>query len=88
MVSVNKVNFSATFSALGYWLGQVIQAGTFSTVRVCEKRTGAAAMYAVKIMDTANADNVYVNKFLPRELDCCRRLEHPNIIHVLEIFQV
>lgn len=39
--------------------------------------------FAVKIIDRDRAPSDFVSKFLPRELDIIRNLDHPNIVKVL-----
>jgi serine kinase len=38
--------------------------------------------FAVKIIDRDKAPSDFVSKFLPRELDIIRALDHPNIVKV------
>ncbi len=38
--------------------------------------------FAVKIIDRDRAPSDFVSKFLPRELDIIRTLDHPNIVKV------
>jgi hypothetical protein len=38
--------------------------------------------FAVKIIDRDKAPADFVSKFLPRELDIIRALDHPNIVKV------
>jgi serine kinase len=38
--------------------------------------------FAVKIIDRNKAPSDFVSKFLPRELDIIRILDHPNIVKV------
>ncbi len=38
--------------------------------------------FAVKIIDRDKAPSDFVSKFLPRELDIIRTLDHPNIVKV------
>lgn len=38
--------------------------------------------FAVKIIDRDKAPTDFVAKFLPRELDIIRALDHPNIVKV------
>lgn len=40
---------------------------------------------ALKIIDSRNAPKDFLNKFLPRELDILRRINHPNIVMLFEI---
>ena len=42
---------------------------------------------AVKIIDTRKTNKDYVSKFLPRELDIIRQINHPYIIYTHSILQ-
>ena len=43
---------------------------------------------AAKIIDRRKAPNDFLNKFLPRELNIYRKLNHPNIIKAYDIMEV
>lgn len=43
---------------------------------------------ACKIFDCRRSSNDYINKFLPRELQISRRVQHPNIVRVQRIFEI
>ena len=44
--------------------------------------------FAVKIIDRDRAPTDFVTKFLPRELDIIRTLDHPNIIKVRMLLEI
>ncbi|XP_076458480.1 testis-specific serine/threonine-protein kinase 6-like [Babylonia areolata] len=70
----------------GYRLGPKLGKGSYAKVRVTERQRDHKLL-AVKIIDRAKAAADYVNKFLPRELAICLRLNHRHIMGVQEIIQ-
>ncbi|XP_055010315.1 testis-specific serine/threonine-protein kinase 1-like [Boleophthalmus pectinirostris] len=43
--------------------------------------------FAVKIIDRKNAEPIYLEKFLPRELEIMKCLKHPNVIKTFCVFK-
>lgn len=71
----------------GYVIGDKISAGSFAVVRnVLEKETGT--VFAVKMIDRSSAPEDFVKKFLPKELDVIRKLNHKYIVATKEIINV
>ncbi|KAL8574461.1 hypothetical protein ACOMHN_041230 [Nucella lapillus] len=70
----------------GYRLGPKLGKGSYAKVRVTERQRDHKLL-AVKIIDRSKAAADYVNKFLPRELAICLRLNHRHIMGVQEIIQ-
>jgi len=69
----------------GYTFGKPLGEGSYAKVRVAEgpnKQTSAC-----KIICKKKAPKDFVNKFLPRELDVLRRINHENIVNCSDIFE-
>jgi serine/threonine protein kinase len=79
-----KSSAKLTGSKLGkYALKERIGQGGFGDVYVAEQKTGANV--AVKILDASLArDDDAIERF-KREADTAKRLEHPNIVRVLDV---
>lgn len=79
------------FRQHGFALGNRIGSGAFATVKtaIYTKSTedGRRLKLACKIIDRAKTSVEYLTKFLPRELEVLKRINHPNIIQVHSIFQ-
>ncbi|XP_054168071.1 testis-specific serine/threonine-protein kinase 3-like [Oppia nitens] len=69
----------------GYTIGKQLNSGTFS--KVCKANKDKKPM-AVKIIDLTNTSTDYKNKFLPRELYVTKKLSHPFIIQVYDIYYI
>merc|ERR1719187_491209 len=60
---------------------------------ILRKRTGigesreSAEQVAIKVINLKTAQAAFVDKFLPRELDVARKLEHKNIIETILIYE-
>ena len=67
----------------GYTIGQILGKGSFSNVCKADMKGKAVA---VKIIDLSKTSEDFRKKFLPRELYMMKKLDHPNIITVHDIF--
>ena len=67
----------------GYTIGKAINSGSFSVVCKADLKGKAIAVKIINLMKTSKD---YKDKFLPRELYGLKKLEHPNIIKVYDIF--
>uniref|UniRef100_T1JBJ8 Protein kinase domain-containing protein n=1 Tax=Strigamia maritima TaxID=126957 RepID=T1JBJ8_STRMM len=77
---------STVLEKQGYTLGRVIGEGSYCKVRIAETRQhGQVQRYAVKIISRKKASKDFVSRFLPREIEIVRDLQHPNIIQVHRI---
>ncbi|CAF1518363.1 unnamed protein product [Adineta ricciae] len=72
---------------LGFRISEkLIGTGSYAKVKRCTRETDNKE-FAVKIIDRDKAPSDFVSKFLPRELDIIRTLDHPNIVKVAHILQ-
>ncbi|XP_062465974.1 testis-specific serine/threonine-protein kinase 6 [Pezoporus occidentalis] len=72
---------------LGYRLGRTIGEGSFSKVKAATSNKYKGPL-AIKVVDRQRAPHTFVYKFLPRELNILRKIQHPNIVRVLELIEV
>lgn len=71
----------------GYKILNTLGNGTYAKVKAAEKlsKSGDKQKIAAKIIDRRKAPSDFLNKFLPRELDIYLKLNHSNIIKVIDI---
>ncbi|KAL0271353.1 UNVERIFIED_CONTAM: hypothetical protein PYX00_008470 [Menopon gallinae] len=74
----------------GYVIGKSIGEGSYCKVRVAYKSfdNGPDKKIACKMIDKRKASDDFVVKFLPRELGIIKRLSHPNIVSVFDVFEI
>uniref|UniRef100_A0A8C3SYE5 Testis-specific serine/threonine-protein kinase 3 n=1 Tax=Chelydra serpentina TaxID=8475 RepID=A0A8C3SYE5_CHESE len=70
----------------GYQLGKTIGEGTYSKVKEAFSKKHQQKV-AVKIIDKMGGPEEFIQRFLPRELQIVRRLDHKNIIRVYEMLE-
>lgn len=72
----------------GYIILDHISHGSYGEVRHAKHISEENELnLVVKIIDTNRTSKEYVSKFLPRELDVIRKINHPYIIHTHSILQ-
>ncbi|KAL0105371.1 hypothetical protein PUN28_016791 [Cardiocondyla obscurior] len=80
-----------TLLTRGYKLVRKLGEGCYAKVYLAEYKpeheSEKNTTLACKVIDTANAPEDFVQKFLPRELDILVKLNHPHIVHVHSILQ-
>lgn len=74
---------------IGYKIGKKIGIGTYATVVFSQytDKLDKTISLAAKIIDKNKANTEILDKFLKRELEILKKLEHPNIIQVHSILQ-
>lgn len=89
MQEVKKVELASNDVKLlaikGYTVGDPLNSGSFACV--C-KATVKGKAAAVKVIDLEKTSDDYRLKFLPRELYTMKKLSHPFVIQVLDIFTI
>ncbi|ESO94793.1 hypothetical protein LOTGIDRAFT_117800 [Lottia gigantea] len=70
----------------GYVLGATIGTGTYSKVKLCYSKK-IHGNVAVKLVPKKTHPEDYTNKFLPREIALLQKLEHPGLVHLIEVFE-
>ena len=70
-----------------YDVGRVLGSGSFATVKQCVHKTDKT-VWAVKIISKRKLKQhqIYVN-LMDQELEALDQLEHPHIVHVLDLLQ-
>mmetsp|Transcript_40640 Transcript_40640/g.105495 ORF Transcript_40640/g.105495 Transcript_40640/m.105495 type:complete len:248 (-) Transcript_40640:1142-1885(-) len=70
-----------------YDVYQVLGAGSFSTVKLVEKRA-SSELFAAKIIDKTKTtgENAIILDEVWREIDVLRSLDHPNIVRLHEVY--
>lgn len=74
----------------GFTISVAIGEGAYSNVMraTWSRKNHDAVEVALKIVNTKTAPDGYVDKFLPREVDVMRNITHPNLIQLLELFEI
>uniref|UniRef100_A0A8D0CD37 Testis-specific serine/threonine-protein kinase 3 n=1 Tax=Salvator merianae TaxID=96440 RepID=A0A8D0CD37_SALMN len=70
----------------GYQMGKTIGEGTYSKVKEAFSKKHQRKV-AVKIIDKKGGPEEFIERFLPRELQIVKRLDHKNIIRVYEMLE-
>ncbi|KAE8753152.1 hypothetical protein FOCC_FOCC000075, partial [Frankliniella occidentalis] len=89
--SLSLSEVSGTLNTRGYSLIRKLGEGTYAKVYMASyippNDQRRKVYLACKVVDTSRAPRDFVRRFLPRELDILKRLNHPHIVHVHSIFQ-
>ncbi|RWS31435.1 testis-specific serine/threonine-protein kinase 3-like isoform X1 [Leptotrombidium deliense] len=79
------------FKQRGFFIGPQINYGSFSKVyrgKMKDLQSKKETDIAVKVIDLDKTSLDYRNKFLPRELFTIRKIRHPSVVAVHDIFSV
>lgn len=85
MPVINDSNPEDYMKRRGYVFGRALGEGSYAKVRVTE--TPDHQTMACKIICKKKAPKDFVNKFLPRELEVLRRINHDNIVVSADIME-
>uniref|UniRef100_A0A8C6JS28 non-specific serine/threonine protein kinase n=1 Tax=Melopsittacus undulatus TaxID=13146 RepID=A0A8C6JS28_MELUD len=77
---------AAVLGKKGYNLSNTLGQGSYSKVK-CAYSDRLRCKVAVKIIDKMKTPAEFRLRFLPRELEALKRLQHPSIIKTYEIFE-
>jgi len=84
MPFINDNNPDKYMTNQGYNFGKTLGDGSYARVKQTECPNNTTV--ACKIIDKKKAAKDFVTKFLPRELDILRRMNHDNVMKVVDIF--
>ncbi|XP_072529507.1 testis-specific serine/threonine-protein kinase 6-like [Salminus brasiliensis] len=73
--------------SLGYEVVDFIGKGSYGEVKLATSQRHSNHV-AIKIMHRRLASHIFVSKLLPRELAILKRVKHPHIVQVHEIFEM
>lgn len=68
----------------GYILGQTLGSGSYGKVK-CARSLKLKVEVAVKMISKKSAPKDILNKFLPREIEALRKVEHKNTVKLYEV---
>jgi len=75
----------------GYQVLGDLGEGTYSKVKHAtwtRAEDKAPIKVALKIINKKTAPKDFLEKFLPREIEVMKKVKHPNLIHLFELFQI
>jgi len=85
-------NEEAILARHGFTLGAELGEGTYSKVKHCTWQkpgeTTTTKHIAIKVINKKTAPKDFLEKFLPRELDIVRKINHPNVVQTFEIITI
>ena len=73
-------------SAYGYALGDQLGKGSYAIVKAAYSRKHQKQV-AIKIVTKKKAPDDYLTKFLPREIQVMKQLDHPNVVRMHEAIE-
>jgi len=73
----------------GYTFSRMLGEGSYAKVKLSEysNPNGGKERFACKIICKRKAPKDFIQKFMPRELDIIRRLDHESVIQVKSVFE-
>ena len=83
---VSLVNDEEELRKRGYRVSSTLGEGSYAKVKSAYSQS-LGKKVALKIINRKKAPKDFQQKFLPRELEVMKLIDHPNIIHLYEIMQ-
>ena len=83
---VNQVNEETELKTRGYTIGCSLGEGSYAKVRSAFSEKQQCKV-ALKVINRKKAPKDFQVKFLPREMDVMKKVNHPNITRLYEIMQ-
>jgi len=73
----------------GYTFSRILGEGSYAKVKLSEytNTDGEKERYACKVICKRKAPKDFIQKFMPRELDIIRKLDHESVIKVKSVFE-
>jgi len=73
----------------GFSFSKTLGEGSYAKVKLSEltNASGAKERYACKIICKKKAPKDFITKFMPRELDIIKKLDHDNVIRLKSVFE-
>lgn len=78
--STSESNKKSILEAHGFTMSKLIGSGTYAKVVLAYSEYLKCSV-AIKIISKMKAPKEYLTKFLPREIEVVKKLQHENIIH-------
>jgi len=75
---------------MGFSFGKILGEGSYAKVKLSELSNGdggATEKYACKIICKKKAPKDFVTKFMPRELEIIKKLDHENVVKLKSVFE-
>ena len=82
-----SVNDDEELKKRGYISGSTLGEGSYAKVKSAYSEN-LHRKVALKIINRRKAPKDFQQKFLPRELEVMKSLDHPNVVHLYEIMQI
>ena len=83
---ISLVNDEEELRKRGYMLGSTLGEGSYAKVKSAFSESWNRKV-ALKIINRKKAPKDFQQKFLPRELEILKLVQHPNVIRLFEIMQ-
>lgn len=77
-----------TLDTLGYGIGKILNSGSFASIFSATRKGEPCAVKVLNLTKIDQSGSEYKQKFLPRELYILKKLKHPFLVTIYEIFSI